>query len=84
MGALVGVVSGDLLEIGDESEKEGQVQMAKCKGESEIIQEEEKNRNGIGIRGGMDRGPSSLKKLGENHEVDLITTNSFLGNSRIG
>ena len=40
MGDLVDVVSGDLLEIGDDSEKEGHVQMAKCKGKSERIQAE--------------------------------------------
>ena len=39
---FVGVAPGDLLEIGDESEKEGHVKMVKCKGKSDRIQEEEK------------------------------------------
>ena len=37
---LVDVVPVDLLEISDASEKQGHVQMAKCKGKSERIQEE--------------------------------------------
>ena len=40
MGDLVDVVSGDLLVIGDESEKEGQLKMVKFKGKSERVQEE--------------------------------------------
>ena len=53
MSDLVGAVSGDLLEIGDASEKEGQVQALKCKGESERIQEEGWGVRGIGPRGGI-------------------------------
>ena len=59
MGDLVEVVSGDLLEIVDASEKEGQVQMVKCKGKSEIIQEGD--FNGIGIRGRIDSVTVSLQ-----------------------
>ena len=39
LGYLVGVVPVDLLEIGDESGKEGLAQMVKCKGKSERGQE---------------------------------------------
>ena len=42
MDDLVGAAPGDLLEIGDESEEEGHVQMAKCNGKSERIQEAKK------------------------------------------
>ena len=40
MGDLVEVVPGDLRETGDESAKEGQSQMVKCKGKSDRIKEE--------------------------------------------
>ena len=42
MDDLVDVVPGDLIEIGDESGKAGQVQMVKCKCKSGRIQEEAK------------------------------------------
>ena len=51
MDDWVNVVPFDLLEIGDESGKECQAQMEKCKGKSERIQEEKKILTAMDVMG---------------------------------
>ena len=61
MDDLVGVVSGDLLGIGDESGKECHVQMAKFKGGSERIQEAQEILTALAFMGELIAGKRHLK-----------------------
>ena len=73
MGDLVAVVSGDVLEVGDGSKKEGQLQMAECKGKSEIIQE---GVNGVGCNGRIDCGPLPFK-IGRKSRIEFSREEYF-------